>query len=148
LSFLWSMNCILGISKFWVNIHLSVSADKWNVPFRTFIFVLNLILFLTHSRYIPLTTFLPGTLFHSLSSLPTPFVLWAGGAHWLTPPPTTHFKTLQGPVLPLPLTQGMEAQLNISHRQATAFGITTPIPVVWDPHEEQAVHLLHVCREA
>ena len=30
---------------------------------------------------------------------------------------------------------------------ATAVG-TAPAPVVQDPHEDQAAHLLHVCREA
>jgi hypothetical protein len=27
LSFMWSVNCILGIPSFWANIHLSVSTD-------------------------------------------------------------------------------------------------------------------------
>jgi hypothetical protein len=35
-------------------------------------------------------------------------------------------------------------KMNISHIQATAFGIA-PAPVVQDPHEDQAAHLLHMC---
>ena len=45
---------------------------------------------------------------------------------------------------PLPLRSDKAAQLeNISHVQTAAFGIAST-PVVQDPHEGQAAHLLHM----
>lgn len=51
-------------------------------------------------------------------------------------------------MLPLPLSPGKAAQVkeDIPHT-GHSFGIA-PISVVQDPHEDQAVHLLHMFREA
>lgn len=81
--------------------------------------------------------------FHPLPS--PPLGRWA---HLPKYTPPWHFKSLKNQVLPFPLSPDMAAKLKAYIPDTGNRCSIAPIPVVWNPHKDQAAHLLHMFGEA
>ena len=69
-----------------------------------------------------------------------------GGALWVSPSSGTS-SLCEAKAHPLALSPDKAAQLE-EHMTHTGNSFwDSPVPVVWDPYEDQPEHLLHMCRE-
>jgi hypothetical protein len=105
------------------------------------------VFFLSCSLYIPLTAFLLVTPSHNPS--PSPFPFSSGLVGPLQYPPQSNLALYVsdrlGASSPTEIRQSSPARKTYPRYRQQLLGIV-PVPVVGNPHEDQAAHLLHMSR--